>query len=191
MDRRSVLKTVSILVGGAMSGGTIATIMSGCQPNTSDGYQTFIFNNQEMNVLAEIVETILPATDTPGAKELMVHRFIDEALSKNYDETNQTKIKGTLAAINDECDKLHQKLFIDASTEERLSAISVLDKASFEMKDQEEKHFFHEFKSLVLAGFFSTEVGQTQVLQHVAIPGKYEPCIPVNEAGNGKTWAQG
>ena len=59
------------------------------------------------------------------------------------------------------------------------------------MKDQEEKHFFHEFKSLVLAGFFSTEVGQTQVLQHVAIPGKYEPCISVGEAGNGKTWAQG
>ncbi len=199
MDRRSVLKTVTILVGGAMSAGTVASIMSGCQPSTSDDWKPFILDKNQINTLAEVVETILPATDTPGAKELMVHRFIDEAIAKNYGKEEQTKIIGSITAINDECKKMHKKSFIEASADERLSTVEAVDKASYAMMSKlknpwfvgySDTHPFYELKSLVLGGYFSTEIGQTKVLQHAAIPGKYEACIPLSEAGNGKTWAQ-
>jgi hypothetical protein len=42
-----------------------------------------------------------------------------------------------------------------------------------------------------MLGYFSSEPGATQVLQYEAVPGKYNGCIPLNEAGNGKTWATG
>jgi hypothetical protein len=44
-------------------------------------------------------------------------------------------------------------------------------------------------KELTLLGFFTSQVGATQVLQYVAVPGSYHACIPLEEAGNGKTWA--
>jgi len=44
-------------------------------------------------------------------------------------------------------------------------------------------------KELTLLGFFTSEPGATQVLQYVAVPGAYKGCVPLAEAGNGKTWA--
>jgi gluconate 2-dehydrogenase gamma chain len=44
-------------------------------------------------------------------------------------------------------------------------------------------------KELTMLGFFTSEPGATQVLQYIAVPGSYKGCIPLSEAGNGKTWA--
>jgi hypothetical protein len=44
-------------------------------------------------------------------------------------------------------------------------------------------------KELTLLGFFTSEPGATQVLQYVPIPGSWHGCVPLSEAGNGKTWA--
>ena len=42
---------------------------------------------------------------------------------------------------------------------------------------------------LTLLGFFTSQVGATQVLQYVAVPGSYHGCIPVDQAGNGNYFA--
>jgi hypothetical protein len=44
-------------------------------------------------------------------------------------------------------------------------------------------------KELTLLGFFTSQVGATQVLQYEAVPGGFQACVPVAAAGNGKTWA--
>jgi hypothetical protein len=38
-------------------------------------------------------------------------------------------------------------------------------------------------------GYFTSEVGATKVLQYEAVPGAYKGCIPLKEAGQGRTWA--
>jgi hypothetical protein len=49
--------------------------------------------------------------------------------------------------------------------------------------------FILTMKELALLGFFTSAVGATQVLQYLQVPGRLEVCIPLNEAGDGKTWA--
>jgi hypothetical protein len=49
--------------------------------------------------------------------------------------------------------------------------------------------FILTMKELTLLGFFSSEVGATQILQYLPVPGRLQACIPLSEAGNGKTWA--
>ena len=49
--------------------------------------------------------------------------------------------------------------------------------------------FLLSVKELTMLGFFTSEAGATQVLQYQAVPGAYKGCVPVSEAGNGKTWA--
>jgi hypothetical protein len=44
-------------------------------------------------------------------------------------------------------------------------------------------------KELTLLGYFTSEVGATQILQYLPVPGRQQGCIPLREAGNGKTWA--
>lgn len=49
--------------------------------------------------------------------------------------------------------------------------------------------FILTMKELTLLGFFTSEVGTTQILQYLPVPGRLQGCIPLREAGNGKTWA--
>ena len=49
--------------------------------------------------------------------------------------------------------------------------------------------FILTLKELTMLGYFTSEPGATQVLQYNPVPGAYKGCIPVSEAGNGKTWA--
>ena len=49
--------------------------------------------------------------------------------------------------------------------------------------------FILTMKELTLLGFFTSEVGATQILQYLPVPGRLQACIPLSEAGNGKTWA--
>ena len=44
-------------------------------------------------------------------------------------------------------------------------------------------------KELTLLGFFTSKAGATQILQYQAVPGSYHACVPLAQAGNGKTWA--
>jgi gluconate 2-dehydrogenase gamma chain len=49
--------------------------------------------------------------------------------------------------------------------------------------------FILTMKELTLLGFFTSEVGATQILQYLPVSGRLQSCIPLSEAGNGKTWA--
>ena len=48
-------------------------------------------------------------------------------------------------------------------------------------------HYFTMIKQLTLWGYFSSEIGATQALRYVAIPGKYEGCVPYKKGD--KAWA--
>jgi hypothetical protein len=48
-------------------------------------------------------------------------------------------------------------------------------------------HHFTMIKQLTLWGYFSSEIGATQALRYVAIPGKYEGCVPYKKGD--KAWA--
>ena len=52
-----------------------------------------------------------------------------------------------------------------------------------------ERPFILTLKELTMLGFFTSEPGASQVLQYSPVPGAYKGCVPVSEAGNGKTWA--
>ena len=49
--------------------------------------------------------------------------------------------------------------------------------------------FFWSVKELTLVGYFTTEYGATKVLQYVPVPVQWDGCLPLEEAGEGRTWA--
>ena len=179
-------------MGGTLSAGTLSAIMSGCQPDNTSGWTPSLFSKEQIQLVAEIADTLLPKTNTPGAKELNIHRYIDDVLLTCHDEEMQKKVMEGLTSINSASTSIAGKDFVKAPPEDRKTVIDSFDKETFDIKDEDEReeHFFWVLKSLTVTGFFSTEVGQTQILQHAAVPGKWQACIPLAEAGNGKTWAQ-
>jgi hypothetical protein len=78
-----------------------------------------------------------------------------------------------------------------ASPEHRKEVLSALDKEQKDYnankKNGDPNHYFSLMKQLTLLGYFTSEIGATQALRYVAVPGKYEGCIPIQK-GN-KAWA--
>ncbi|MFZ5999973.1 MAG: gluconate 2-dehydrogenase subunit 3 family protein, partial [Bacteroidota bacterium] len=53
--------------------------------------------------------------------------------------------------------------------------------------EAKDRPFILMTKELTVSGFFTSEVGATQVLQYAPVPGAYHGCVPLAEVG--KTWA--
>jgi hypothetical protein len=42
-------------------------------------------------------------------------------------------------------------------------------------------HYFRMMKELALLGFFTSEIGYTQVLRYTEVPGRFDPCLPYKQ----------
>ena len=72
MNRRQIVKGMAATMGGML---VLPTWASAWNTASLQGFKSSLPGLEEA-LLAEIVETIIPETDTPGAKKLEVHRFV-------------------------------------------------------------------------------------------------------------------
>ncbi len=188
MNRRDALSRVALLVGGTVVGGEF--FLSGCK--ASDKQITGLpLSKEDIAYLDEIAETIIPATDTPGAKAAKVGDFMNIMVTDCYDEKDQKSFIDGMNKINEECKKAHGHAFMSATPEQRKELLTKLDKEAKEYgkskKPEDPNHYFGLMKQLTLLGFFTSETGATQTLRYKQVPGKYEGCIPYKKGD--KAWA--
>ena len=185
MNRREALSRVALIMGGTVLGAE--AFLAGC----TTGAPGLNFSKSDIAFLNEIAETIMPATNTPGAKEAKVGEFMTVIVNDCYEAKDQTAFMEGLKKLNEACVKANKKSFMEANAAERTAFLTVLDKeaAAFQKikKPTEQKHYFTMLKELTLWGFFSSEVGATKVLRYIAVPGKYEGSIPYKKGD--KAWA--
>ncbi len=189
MNRREALNRVALLFGGTIVGGT--AFLEGCKTADKKMAVGLPLTKEQIAFLDEIAETIIPATDTPGAKEAKVGEFMQTMVTDCYDENDQKVFLEGLNKVNEASDKKFQKDFMTISPEQRKELLTEVDKEAKEYakakKKEDPNHYFSLMKQLTLLGFFSSEVGATKALRYVAIPGKYEGCIPYKKGD--KAWA--
>src|ERR687884_538244 len=97
MNRRELLKLVAALTGGAVAGGEI--FLSGC--NSSDQKLAGLFTTADISFFDEIAETILPKTNTPGAKDAAVGKFMASYSTDCYSDQQLKILKEGINKIND------------------------------------------------------------------------------------------
>lgn len=181
-------------MGGTISAATIAGVMSGCQP-TPQGidWEPQFLTLEQGNTVSAVVDRIIPTTDTPGAVEVGVPEFVDVMLKDNYQEGAQKRFLEGLAELEKDAMSNHNSSFVQLSTEQQDALLKKYDEAAYETINKDgyngdrERPFFNMIKELTLVGFFTSEVGATEVLQYDPLPGTYEGCVPLEEVG--KAWA--
>jgi gluconate 2-dehydrogenase gamma chain len=98
-----------------------------------------------------------------------------------------------LLAFDEEAKKAYGDPFIELEPEQQTEFVKKMNeeavKASKNTSPAPPKPFILMARELTLLGFFTSEAGATQVLQYEAVPGAYHGCLPLSEAGNGRTWA--
>ena len=77
MDRRKALKNMGVALGYTVATPTLLSIMQSCKSEPSFDWQPDFFSLEEGRALTQLVDIILPKTDTPSASDVQVHLFID------------------------------------------------------------------------------------------------------------------
>lgn len=188
MDRREALKRTAWIMGGAVSAPAILGILKGCTAKPAIDWKPVFLSTEQGALVSEVAEIIIPKTDTPGAKEVGVPGFIDQMVSECFTKEEQDKFLNGLKTFDDEARKEHGDPFIGLDAGQQTAFVKKLHDAAIN-SDAKERPFILTLKELTMLGFFTSEVGASQVLQYNAVPGSYKGCVPLSEAGNGKTWA--
>ena len=191
MNRRELIKKISILTGAAVAGSDF--FLAGCK--TTDTASTGFFTEKDISFFDEVAETILPKTNTPGAKDAEVGKFMASYSMDCYDELQRTTLKDGIYKLNLSSEKMFGSPFTEATASQKQNLLTGIDadakKYNETNKGKSEKeykpHYFTLIKQLVLLGFFTSEPGITQVLRYIPVPGKYEGCIEYKEGET--SWA--
>lgn len=202
MDRRELLKMIAVITGGTVIGADF--FLAGCKATDTS---SIVFSETEIMLLNEVGETIIPATDTPGAREAQTGKFAALIVTDCYTDRQQAVFKEGLAKLESACKTMHGKSYLECTPEQRHAFLLTLEKeakeadgitekgnrerreiheqtnAKLPWKDQKEfdadpLHYYTMIKQLTLWGYFSSEPGVTKALRHVPVPGKYDGNYP-------------
>ncbi|MEM6321879.1 MAG: gluconate 2-dehydrogenase subunit 3 family protein [Bacteroidota bacterium] len=178
MNRRKAIQQTAYLLGGAVSASVMAGVMSGCQAEKQINWQPQFLNKDEAILVGELAETILPETDTLGAKSLGVPEYIDIVVKDCFTLKDQQAFRDGLAKMNAAANSLLGQSFVDSSPEERQTFLEGTEKAAFaERQKTGKKAFIITLKELVLTGYFTTEYAITELMDYRPVPGIYEGCV--------------
>lgn len=190
MNRREALSSVALLLGGTIIGAE--AFLSGC--TTSDkkiGEGGLSFSPDDISFLDEVGETIIPATSTPGAKEAKIGEFMKTIVTDCYEPKDQQIFLDGMKKLDAASKTKNGKSFLESTPEQRHNLLVDLDKEQKDYmskkKPEEPAHYFRMMKELTLWGFFTSEPGATKVLRYIAVPGRYDGCVPYKKGD--KAWA--
>ena len=101
-----------------------------------------------------------------------------------------------LAEFDGDCQARFGRSFQALTPEEQMAMLVPLDEEAAELRKAakaaglrqvEEPPFFLTMKEWTLAGYYTSEIGMTEELQHLRISGTYVGCKPLTEVG--RSWA--
>lgn len=177
MNRRDAIKSVMVMMGGTMVGAT--ALMTGCTPeNQIEGLN---FSPEDIALLDEIGDTIIPETDTPGAKTTGIGAFMVMMVKDTYDGESQKIFVDGVNALRKDFKAEKGKAFVDAPAEERLAYLNGIFEA-YKASDRKDHRVINMLRDLTVLGYFTSEIGATQALNYVETPGRYDACIPWSDS---------
>jgi gluconate 2-dehydrogenase gamma chain len=148
-------------------------------------YQPLFFSAQDFRFVEHLVEMIIPADDTPGAREAGVAEFIDFMLANRVavtaDEDTRTvderirlgaeaqvQFSGGLNWLNARSKSGHGRVFMDCSAEQQTSLLEELAyKSKFTASTERGREFFRLLRDYTVVGYYTSKIG----LESLGYPG--------------------
>lgn len=227
IDRREAVRRVVAMLGGlTLVGGS--SLMAACERRRPDGPRVPIgqFTVEDIDLLDEIADTILPETQTPGAKAANTGAFMALMVTDTYKPEDAQIFRDGMRTLDALCFQTNKASFVAAKPEQRLALLEKVDReaksymdlrsaarksrhaadsvkksadpnaSDKRLPDQRQQaaattesnpapaitadppaHYFRMMKELAMLGYFTSEIGCTQALRYVEMPGRFDPCV--------------
>ena len=169
MKRREVIQSLGLVSSHLLFPSILSGFMMSCSKLEKQVYTPVFFNLQEFEIIREIVDIILPATNTKSASQVKTHQFLDEVFAKCMTSAQQSLIKEGLS-------KLIPAL---TSCENKKELLIDIDLKAY--NNDERSAYFKTIKQYTLISFFTSQEGTTKASNYLQFPGDYKGDIPLKE----------
>lgn len=187
VSRRDAIKQLALACGLALSANSLTALAGTFTPPTDFGRsKKTLLNSDQLALVRELGEIIIPTTDTPGAIAAGVHDFINHFMVYCASEGEQQWLLGGLATIEKSAQKNFSKPFLALDKSQQIQLLTQMEQASDGFTENDRK-LFKQFKALVTFGYYTSEIGASQELAYLAIPGGYKGNFKFKDVG--KAWA--
>lgn len=189
MNRRTSIK--QILIAGTL-GVSSLSFFKWFQTTKQLSPDSF---NPYKALIAELAETIIPRTDTPGAKDAEVELYILKMLRDCTAVKEQHNFLNGLDNLKEYTSSTYKKNFARCSKAEKIEVLKHFeDKATYSRPILNKidgklfgTPFFYKLKELTVQGYCTSQIGATKAFVYDYIPGPYIGCVPLTK--NQHSWA--
>ena len=138
-------------------------------------------DGNQQKLVTELAETIIPKTDTPGAKDTYTHLFVLKMLDDCSTKEQQEQFVKGMKAFDNLSNKKFNNAFVDCSPQQRAELVkSIIDNKGKE-EPGDASDFYKTMKKLTLQGYMTSQYFLTNVRVYKLVPGKFGGCIPVTK----------
>jgi hypothetical protein len=176
MNRRTLLKQLAVSSAAAF-------ILPSClleEKKVSQALNNLNISAGEEKLISLLAETLIPETDTPGAKSLKADSFALVMVNDCMEKAEQEKYLSGMRAFDVSSKSLTGKSFVDASTEERVEILNQVEAARETLAEDVRTFYFHT-RRYIIQGYTSSQHFLTTVKKYQHIPGPdFKGCVPVS-----------
>jgi len=193
MNRRTVIKNLALVLGGAV-------LLPSCLH--SDG-TTFVqlkhidLSADQEKLIGDICETIIPKTNTPGAKELKLPPFVLKMLDDCYNKKDQQAFLAGLLKFTDMVKTKYNSSFGDLSAKDREAVLVGIENSAKSnnaaktpaRRPRPQKHlqddplmaFYWGLKQQTIFAYTTSQYFMTKLVFYDMVPGRYIVHYPVSK----------
>lgn len=205
---------MGLSLGYVVATPTLLGIVQSCKQEKVLTWTPEFFSKEQGAVLTQLVDIILPKTDTPSASEVKVDIFIDRFAVQVMEKEQQNFVKMSMGKFLDKALKDAGKEKIENLTAEDLEPVlaaalkvtkedevkyfdiinsyneSVAQEEETQLDDNVSRFAFaNNLRGMTIWGYKSSEFVGEEVLAYLPVPGEFIACGDLQELTQGKAWS--
>ena len=184
--RRTLMGAAGVAAGGAPQAGAreFPPDYDASKELARPDWKPQFLDEHQNETLVILSDLLIPATDTPGARQSLANRFIDQLLAAETPEV-QRQFVDSLAFLDGECLSRYRSAFRYATQEGQVELLRLMAYphslstwgTEVAREDPGYEHF-RRLKDWVARAFYSSETGMRELGWEGPPHGEFEGCGP-------------
>lgn len=180
MHRRTVIKNLALIIGGA-------ALLPSCMQEkgkASIGLKNVDVSADQEKLIGDIAETIIPKTNTPGAKDLQLHLFVLKMVDDCYTKKDQEAFMAGIDQFNKLVKDKYSHAFGECDVKQREQVLLGIEQDKDPKSTAypaELKKFYDIVKGQTVNGYTTSKYFMTKQVVYELVPGRYNAFYPVKK----------
>jgi len=129
----------------------------------ADNWRPAVLSEHQNRTVDQLSERIIPRTETPGASDVKVNRYIDQMLKAGLEQKEREHFLSGLEWLDKYCRAQRVQPFADLDEAGQAAALTAMQNGE---AGEEGVRFFRQMKDLTLRGYYTSREGLLQELEY-------------------------